>query len=318
MTYNKFTNGSVADADEVNESLSEITSLAIENAMNNEQTGGKFITPLHFKYNITLGLQPDLGSGRTYDTDGSTTEYTLSAKAVETITGGYLKIYQSNTDLDTRTAIGTINMFANSNYVETKVTTNGTAGGGGGHCTSILRIGDGTNYSDIMTKTDSTDTSVFRFQKFSSTILKWWDDGVAQSDIDITGWGANTYLSMTWTTSINSGAYGEYDIFYLFECDSSWNYTYLATTDTSSGTTITTSETNAIIVLRYINLIPTISASFNNASNYTTLTDRNWGTITNLGTSYKIKLNWIAGTFTYTDATTNTIPYVYGYGSLYG
>jgi hypothetical protein len=316
MTYNKFTNGTLANADEVNESLSEISSAVIENAMNNEQTGSKFITPLHFKYNISLGTQPDLGSGRTYDTDGATSEYTLSAHATETITSGYLKIYDSDEDIGTRTAVGTINMFANSNYVETKVMT--IASAGGGHTTSLLRLSDGTNHTTLISVTDASDTSVFRFQKQDANTVKWWNDGAAQSDINTTGWGANRYLSMSWTETTNSGAYGEYRIYYIFECDASFNYSYSATDTISSGTTITTSETNAIIVFKYSNLIPTINLSFDDGSSYTTATHREWTTISNLGTAYKVKFSWPAATFTYTDASTNTIPVVYGYGSLYG
>jgi len=258
---------------------------------------------------------PSLGIGDSFD-DAVVGDYTDSGTVTTTETGGSMFITSGAGTNSNGYTIMDNDMFTTVNYIEAKV----RLAVDYNTRTASLYISDGTN--EVLVKTVNTvvgaDTTAYRFHKVDSNSIEWWDDGAAQSDLDTSGLVASTDRYLKFYVATSSGGRADENVYYIFECNSSWNYLYYSSNViTNSLETITTSEDHSIIVVGYDNTIPTIECSFNAGSNYTTLTNSEWKIIGNTGTSVVLRLSYSNGTFTYTDIDTTTLPKLKAVGGLY-
>jgi len=220
-----------------------------------------------------------------------------------------------------------VNLFSNSNYIETRINLGTNISGSTGQTGTVtIIVDDGTNSANVKQITQvntgsATDDSVWRLQlDTGNNQIRVWDDAVEQTSIDITGWTSSTIkLKITHSHSGGSTSDDSFcDVYYIFETDSSWNYQYNTSNFVTDAVTITTSETVNIIKLNYDNVEPTIEISYNGGSNYTTINQKEVSTISNVGISSQVRFSYTGSIFTYTNRSTNTLPKINSYAYYYG
>ena len=307
--------GDVAYASEANAfhrndfALSAMLAMGLDGATMTTQTN-------YSTESYTDGLA-NLGIGDAYQISLDTSDWTKTSGTLSANSSDGIK-WTSGVNNDSNYLQFDNDIFTNSNYIETKITLDMVSESGGTRYVRLI-LTDGSNEAVIKSVDDwdQDDTSAWRFHK-DGTDIHVWDDGVAESDVDITGWGSDIYIKFQ---SRESGAGGtmtsEVNVYYLFETDDSFNYVYTTGSFTTATNSISATDDEAIILVAYLNVLPTIEMSFDNGSNYTTISNKTKTKIANLGTTAKARFSWTGGTFTYTDSTTHTIPKVEKYAYYY-
>ena len=326
MVMSKLVNGTLNNADPVedniNFALSRLIEYGLDGADTTNQANAKFdlfVTDTSQSSTMWYDalndwFRVDLGVGDDFD-DNIVTDWTNSGTVTVTESAGSMFATSGNATNSTGYTIMDNDIFANTSYFESRVRLAVSVD----TRTASIYISDGTN--EVLVKTVNTivgaDISNYRFHKVDANSIEWWDDGAAQSDLDTSGLVASTerYIKLYVATGLSGRA--DINNYYMFECDSSWNYVNTACTMVGNALTVTTSETYILINSVYNGTVPTLEGSFNGGSNYTTLTNQDSTTIANVGTSAQIRFSYAATTFTYTNKTTTTMPRVESYGYYY-
>ena len=149
-----------------------------------------------------------------------------------TTSGGWLvcDCPYGNLNANTCKASGENDIFAVSNYVKTRIETWNYNSDGVPNAIAYLtdyQVG-GSGNSSILQQTRNGDGNhdyVWKFEK-DGTEIKVLRDDVAQSAIDISGWGSEIYIYLYANNDSNSSVQSYAAVDYILNTDSSWETLY--------------------------------------------------------------------------------------------